>query len=362
MKPLDNLPPSCLAFSDLYPGSTDLTEQTYQINSSKEKTTYHGMPVQRLDIPFPVYHSQFYIHQDNADPVNLINKHNIALQVPADSAHYFGTDILDISHSIPAEYEICNSGNVARNDAPPSIPDIPFSGQVCLSGGKPETGEPTSAGHLDPADQSTNIPAPSTNPQDLPPVTSVNPLNLNQTASDNPTSQAEKIAEDNASKAGGKRKRRLNVAAAERKKRRDRERYKNNPVYAERERVRNRERYRNDPVYAARLRELEKKRRRMRREDPVYAECLKEQRKNPAYPKSECCRNNPAYTERHRQHQRELRKDPVYLERERALHRERQRERRKDPVYVEREKQRRKERQNARKSMLADIRTKKTQL
>ena len=46
------------------------------------------------------------------------------------------------------------------------------------------------------------------------------------------------------------------------------------------------------------------------------------------------------YLERHREHQRELRKDPVYAERERV----RQRELRKNPVYAERKRERHRER------------------
>ena len=114
----------------------------------------------------------------------------------------------------------------------------------------------------------------------------------------------------------------------ERQRKRQRE-LRKNPAYAKRERERQRE-LRKDPAFAKRERERQRER---YLTDSAYSERLRDRQR-------ERYRNDLAFAERHRQRQRErqreLRKDPAYVERQR----ERQRELRKDPAYVERQRER----------------------
>ncbi|WP_257294607.1 hypothetical protein [Endozoicomonas sp. YOMI1] len=173
-------------------------------------------------------------------------------------------------------------------------------------GSKPEVNEPIPASHSDPDYQLTNLPDMLSNPQNSRPVTVVSPQNQNQTTSDNQTPQAEEDVS-------------ANTSAVRRQKC-----YQNYSDHSERRRVRQRERYRNDP-------DLAKSRRERYKNDPDYAERIRERQRQ--------LRKNPAYVEREKQRKKEFRKDPAYVERQNRLLRERRKERRKDPAYVERQRE-----------------------
>ena len=82
------------------------------------------------------------------------------------------------------------------------------------------------------------------------------------------------------------------VTRLERKRERRRERYQNDPAYAERERDRQRE-LRKDLAYAKRERERERERKRELRKDPAYTQHERER-------KRERYQNDPAYAESHK--------------------------------------------------------------
>ncbi|WP_257295127.1 hypothetical protein [Endozoicomonas sp. YOMI1] len=93
-----------------------------------------------------------------------------------------------------------------------------------------------------------------------------------------------------------------------------------------------------DPAYAESQRERKNKRRRERyRDDPDYAERERERRRL-------FYKNDPNYARRQREQKRELRQDPAYVARERERQRERQKQLRKDPAYIERVRKRERER------------------
>ena len=104
---------------------------------------------------------------------------------------------------------------------------------------KSDIGESTSANDLSRDHFLANLPAELANPQGSQPVAVVESLNLQLATSDYPVTSAE-IAVDKSSQAERKSQQRR-----ERQRDRLRERRKN-PAYVQRER----ERYRNDPVYA----------------------------------------------------------------------------------------------------------------
>ncbi|WP_257297300.1 hypothetical protein [Endozoicomonas sp. YOMI1] len=179
-----NLSSFNLDFSHLYFDLPDLKEQTCQ---SEQQPTYHGIPVQTLDSPSAVYHSQSDMNQHKADSFNSLNKYNIdflKLTAPADTP--------DTSQSVPDENVPGNSGNETVHGTLSSTSGIPFIQQECLSGSEPEIREPTPVSHSNTDDQLTDLPVVPFNPQHLPPVTVPN---LNQTTSDNQTNQTEEITD-----------------------------------------------------------------------------------------------------------------------------------------------------------------------
>ncbi len=315
-------------FTDLYSGSLDLIEQTLQFDTSLQTSIYQGMSVQMLDTSFPGYHNQSDITKNNPESFNSLNKYDIESLTLSETAGFFETDIPDIPLSV-SEYILENSDNESVNDASPSIPDIPFVPQICLSRSEPEVREPTPESHSNPDCPLTDLPDALPGPQDLRPLTVINPLNLNQTASENQTTRAKYIIDDNvddkASIIERKRERKRKLS-----RERMRKRYQNNPDVAERQKAHFRERYQNNPDYA------ERKRKRMREigKDPNFKERHRERRlKRQRERRKERYQNDPDYAERLRERQRKRRRDPDYAQRER----ERQKERyRNDPDYAER--------------------------
>ena len=99
---------------------------------------------------------------------------------------------------------------------------------------------------------------------------------------------------------------------------------------------------RKDPAYLQHKRERQRER---YQTDSAYAEHKRERERE----RQRELRKDPAFLEhkreRERERQRELRKDPAFLERKRERQRERHRELRKDPAYLERKRERQRERQ-----------------
>lgn len=309
----NKLPPFDIAFAGLYASSK---EPVPKEGTNEQQPTYQGLSVQRLDTPFPVYHSQSDINQNGADPVNLLIEYNIDSLIPDDLEECFGTDILD-------KYVPFSSGNDFENGTQSSMPPIPFIQQLCFPGSEPEIIQPASVGHSN-TGQLTNLPDVPSNPQDSQPATVVNPLNLNPTASDKQTPQATEIADGN-----------FSIVESQG------ERYHNDSAFAERKRIYNRDRMRKlrkDPAYVKRERERY-------RNNPAYTE----QQLRCSERRKERCHNDPAYAERERVRSREkirkLSADPAYLERARMRSRDWHRMRyHNDPAFAERKRMHARER------------------
>ncbi|WP_257283694.1 hypothetical protein [Endozoicomonas sp. SESOKO1] len=313
---LSSLPSFDLDFDDLYFGSLDLIEQDHRfVDASIQTQTYQGMSVQVLNTSIPGYHNQPDTDENNPEFFNSLNKYHIepltisqrASETASQTAVFFETDIPDIPTSVD-EHIPENSGNEPINDTPSSIPDMSRIQHICLSGSEPEIREPAPQSHSNPDYPLNHLPDVLSNPQDLRPLTVVNPINLNQTANENQTPRVKDIVDDNASiiererehKRNQMRERRKDPVYAERQRKRDRNRYQNDPDFAERKRKlnrkrnreRRRERYQNDPDFAERIKAYRRER---YRNDPDFAERIRKRnseykKRNTEYNKSECKR------------------------------------------------------------------------
>ena len=317
-----------------------LAELSRQDDTTKSRLYHQGTSVQTLNPPRSVYFSQTNSDQNNAHPINPLNKFRIAALTQDAHDSFEELDLTIIPESMPDENTPQNSDNETVDDTLfPTLYSYLFN-QSCFSGNVPDIREPTPANDLNLDHHVTNLTADLANPQNSRSAAVIYPLNLQQATSDNPANSAE-IVDNKSSQVERKRKYdrdrkreryRNDPAYAERVRERQRERLKN-PAYAERKK----ERYRNDPAFAERERERQREYQRERRKDPAYAEhkrqSYRERRKNPA-----CVERK---RERARKLEREHRKNPAYVERERERVRKLKGERyRNDPVYAERERER----------------------
>ncbi|USE35426.1 hypothetical protein [Endozoicomonas sp. SCSIO W0465] len=298
MEPSTKLPLFDLALSDHCLGLSDSLGQTHRFGLSEQQVTYNGMSVQTVDSS-SVYHNQSVTPKDNADSFNSLNDLDIEHLTLSGTNDFIGADIPNISESILDEYIPWNPENGPVNDTQSSIPDMPFILQVCLPGSEPEISAPTIVSHLNPDDQLINLSVESTHPQALRPATVVNPLNLDQRPQAEeidgnalvkcPSQGCREDCREDSDYVGRRREYRRKY-----QRKYQREYYHNNPDYAERRRRRRTERYKNDFDHAERERENQRKYQRERyHNDPDYAERERE---------------------RKRKRQRELRKDPIYVE------------------------------------------------
>ena len=253
---------------------------------------YQGRLVQTLNSPCYAFFSQSNADQNSAHPVNPLNEFSVASLTQASSDSFDASDLTVISGSIRGRYVTCNPDKESVEEQFPILGNSLCS-QSYLSENKPDLSEQTPSNRLNLNHHLTNLPAELAYPQDSRPAAVVNPLNLQQANSDNPVNSTIIVA-DKSSQAERRRKRRReryhnDPAFAERQRERKRERYRNDPAFAERQRERQRERYRNDTAFAERLRERLRQYQKQRyQNDPDFAERLRECRRKR-------CQNDPFY-------------------------------------------------------------------
>lgn len=328
----NKLPSFYIAFYDLYSGSPNLLEQTYEPDSGGQPPMYQGISVKALGMPLPVYHNQSEASDSDDYSLNLLNEYGI--EPLTDTTGFFGTDAPDMQKTVIDKDIPWNSGNEPVNDMRSTTLNIPFIQQVSLPESAAGISEPTPASPANPDYRLTHLPfVPSSpqvvlsspqvvpsSPQDLQPVTVVNPLNLNQTTSDKQTPPVEKSVDSNSAKIERPKKLLKDPGDAERKN--------------ERRRARMRE-LRKDPAYQERQRERQRARMRERRKDPAYLERERKRRR-------EHYRNNPDYAESLRARKRERYKnEPGYADKAKKCSRDRHKN---DPIYAERRRKRELER------------------
>ena len=215
-----------------------------------------GMSVQTLESPYSAYFSQSNADQNNAHPINPLNKFRVAPLTQAVPDGFDKSDLAVIPQSFLDEYVPWNSGNESVDHALLTSLSSCLCNQSCFSGNELDIREPTLTNRLNPEHHLTNLPTGLANPQDSRSVAVINQLNLQQATSDNPANSAE-IVDDKSSQVERKKERqreyRKDPAFLARERERQRE-YRKNPAFLARERERRRELYRNDPVYAERRR------------------------------------------------------------------------------------------------------------
>ena len=229
-----------------------------QDDTTASLLNYQGRPVQSLNSPCYAFFSQSNADQNNAHPVNPLNKFSVAslTQAPFDS--FDESDFTGISDSIRDEYVTFNPDEESIAELFPMLGNSLCS-QPYLAENEPDFSEQTPSKRLHLNHHLTNLPAELTDPQDSRPAAIVNPLNLQQANSDNPVNST--IVADKSSQ-------------AESSKERQRKRYQSDPAFAKRTKERLRKRYRNDPAFAARKREYQVQR---RRNDPAFTKRRSEQ-------------------------------------------------------------------------------------
>ncbi|WP_257283785.1 hypothetical protein [Endozoicomonas sp. SESOKO1] len=186
-----NLPSFDVIFSGLYSGTSDLINQSCQLDARIRQQNYQGMSGQTLD-SFPVYNSQSDIHNNEASIFKSLHKYDIVSLTDCNPEIAFGTGIHEIPKSVLDKYIPCSSDDELINDEISSIPNFLFTQQVSLPVNEPD---PIPARHSNTDDQLPHLPAVLSNRQDLPPVALVNPANLNQTTSDKQTPPLEDMAD-----------------------------------------------------------------------------------------------------------------------------------------------------------------------
>ena len=285
-----------------------LARSSCQNETTEPRLYYQGLSVQTLESPCSAYFGQSNADQNNAHPVNPLNKIRVAPLTQGVPDDFDKSDLAVIPQSFLDEYVPWNSGNESVDHALLTSSSSYLCNQSCFSGNELDIREPTPAYRLNPEHHLTNLPTGLASPQDSGSVAVINPLNLQQATSDNPANSAE-IVDDKSSQ-------------VEQKKERRRER-RRNPALLARERERQRE-YRKDPAFLARQRE----RQREYRKNPAFAE--RESKRHKDY------RKNPVFLARERERKREYRKDPAFL----ARQRERRMERSNDPAFLARKRKR----------------------
>lgn len=273
-----------------------LARSSCQNETTEPRLYYQGLSVQTLESPCSAYFGQSNADQNNAHPVNPLNKIRVAPLTQGVPDDFDKSDLAVIPQSFLDEYVPWNSGNESVDHALLTSSSSYLCNQSCFSGNELDIREPTPAYRLNPEHHLTNLPTGLASPQDSGSVAVINPLNLQQATSDNPANSAE-IVDDKSSQ-------------VEQKKECRRER-RRNPALLARERERQRE-YRKDPAFLARQRE----RRMERSNDPAFLARERERSKNPAFLARKRKRlNDPVYRELRRERQREhYRNDPVYAE------------------------------------------------
>lgn len=259
------------AFFDLYPGSSDL-EQNFQFYGGRQQPAYHGMSVQRMDDPFPVYLNQSAIHHYGAGFSGLLKEYEIAPVASANPAGYSRIDMSEIPPPALEKYAPRDYRNQPVNGALPPIPNIHFTQPLFPVKSEPGIREPTPAHHYNPGYWLTRPPVVFFNPQDSGPVAVVHSLNLNQATSNNQSTQTEEMTDGSSSIIEDQRVPRQEPTYAKHKCPYSTYRYQTDPEYAERQRKRQKERYHNDPEYAERVKKRQRDRARELLKDPAYRE------------------------------------------------------------------------------------------
>ena len=260
---LNNLPSFDVAFG----GQAGFS---WQDDTTESWSYYQSMSVEAMNSLRPACFSQSNADHNSADTMNPLSGFRVA-SLTQDVPNRFN----NYAPSKPDKESVVD-------ELFPTLSSYLFD-QSPFSWNETDIGESTSANDLCRDYHLANTPAELANPQGSRPAAVVEPLNLQQATGGYPVTSAE-IAADKSSQAKRKGK-----------QPRDRqgERSKN-PAYIQRER----ERYRNDPVYAKRHRDRQRERQRELRKNPAFVERERER-----------YRNDTAFAERHKKRQRELQRE-----------------------------------------------------
>ena len=215
---------------------------SWQDDTTESWSYYRGMSVEALNSLSPDYFSQSNADQNSAHTINPLSEFHVA-SLTQDVPNSFNNYVPCKPDKEPVD-----------DDLFPILSSYLFD-QSPFSWNETDIGESTSANRLSRDHLLANTPAELANPQDSRPAAVVESLNLQQATGDYPVTSAE-IAVDKSSQAERKSQHQRD---RQRKLKRDRQRERRkNPAYVQRER----ERYRNDPVYAERHRKRQRERQR----------------------------------------------------------------------------------------------------